>query len=149
MSCRSIIFRFVRWLPGYGSWHFWHLSQGRPDRESSPGTTDSCSWICSGPPEGLRHLQQFRPYTVTMVTAAWHLWQWQIDWPQWNIWDDIGRARVRRHTIKTSGHEGTQSQLHLEKAKELHGQTRLRVKKKRGGGGTGRVSISSWHIVEC
>lgn len=57
---------------------------------------------------------------------------------------------VRRHTIKTSGHEGavTESQLHLEEVKELHGQTRLRVKKE-GGIGVGRVSISSWYIVEC
>lgn len=56
-----------------------------------------------------------------MVTAAWHLWQWQIDWPQRNIWDDTGRACVHRHTIKTSGHEGTltESQLHLQEVKNF------------------------------
>lgn len=50
---------------------------------------------------------------------------------------------VRRHTIKTSGHEGavTESQLHLEEVKELHGQTRLRVKK--GGGGTALAGCPS------
>lgn len=72
-------------------------------------------------PWGLRHFQQFRPNTVTMVTTAWHLWQWQIDWPQWNIWEDTGRACVHGHTIKTSGHEGTVtgSQLHLEEVKNF------------------------------
>lgn len=72
-------------------------------------------------PQSLWHLQQFRPNTVAMVTTAWHLWQWQIDWPQWNIWDDTGRACMHRHTMKTSRHEGqvTESQLHLKKMKNF------------------------------
>lgn len=76
------------------------------------------------PPGGSRHLQHFRPNTVAMATTVWHLWQWQTGWPQWNIWDDTGRARVHRHTIKTSGREGTvtESRLHLEEVKNFMGK---------------------------
>lgn len=65
------------------------------------------------PPGGAHTSNTFRPHTVTMVTTAWHRWQWQIDRPQWNIWDDNGRPSVHRHTIKTSGHGGavTESQF--------------------------------------